>query len=198
MHRKRRAIARPPTPNPSLPPQRDVFLFNNPLPQAALGRQTPTQTMQKWFISNSEFFHRKPDDQTGCDELVVSDIMPASRPPAVPSVPRQRCPFHLQQNAQAYLTRLDQRQPVARRIRAIFNAPDQAEAERRGPGRTFPRASSSSACLTRNAPGGAPPAASNASTARSSAAPVSPRSSPTPRPACALSRHGLPSAMRTG
>jgi len=42
----------------------------------------------------------------------------------------ERCPFHLQQNTQAYLTRLDQRQPVARRIRAIFNAPDQAEAER--------------------------------------------------------------------
>jgi transposase-like protein len=36
----------------------------------------------------------------------------------------------LQQNAQSYVTRLDQRKPVAQRIRAIFNAPDRAEAER--------------------------------------------------------------------
>jgi transposase-like protein len=36
----------------------------------------------------------------------------------------------LQQNAQSYVTRLDQRKPVAQRIRAIFNAPDSAEAER--------------------------------------------------------------------
>jgi hypothetical protein len=32
--------------------------------------------------------------------------------------------------AQAYVTRLDQRKPVALRISAIFNAPDKAEAER--------------------------------------------------------------------
>jgi putative transposase len=36
----------------------------------------------------------------------------------------------LQQNAQAYVSRLDQRKPVAQRIKAIFNAPDKAEAER--------------------------------------------------------------------
>jgi putative transposase len=48
----------------------------------------------------------------------------------LPSVPWQRCQFHLQQNAQAYVTRLDQRKPVAQRIRAIFNAPDRAEADR--------------------------------------------------------------------
>lgn len=48
----------------------------------------------------------------------------------MPCVPWQRCQFHLQQNAQAYGTRLDQRKPVALRIRAIFNAPDKAEAER--------------------------------------------------------------------
>ena len=35
-----------------------------------------------------------------------------------------------QQNAQAYITRLDQRKPLAQRIRAISNAPDRAEAER--------------------------------------------------------------------
>ncbi len=46
---------------------RYVFLYNNQRPQAALGSQTPTQTMQKWFISNPELSHRKPDDQPRCD-----------------------------------------------------------------------------------------------------------------------------------
>jgi transposase-like protein len=54
----------------------------------------------------------------------------AARRAVLPSVPWQRCQFHLQQNAQAYVTRLDQRKPVAQRIRAIFNAPDKVEAER--------------------------------------------------------------------
>ena len=48
----------------------------------------------------------------------------------LPTVPWQRCQFHLQQNAQAYVSRLDQRNPVAQRIKAIFNASDKAEAER--------------------------------------------------------------------
>lgn len=48
----------------------------------------------------------------------------------LPAVPWQRCQFHLQQNAQAYVTRLDQRKPLAQRIRSLFNAPDKAEAER--------------------------------------------------------------------
>jgi transposase-like protein len=54
----------------------------------------------------------------------------AARRALLPSVPWQRCQFHLQQNAQAYIARLDQREPVARRIRAIFNAPERTEAER--------------------------------------------------------------------
>lgn len=66
-------------------------------------------------------------------KLIVSDDhagLKAARRAVLPSVPWQRCQFHLQQNAQAYVTRLDQRKPVALRIRAIFNAPDKAEAER--------------------------------------------------------------------
>ncbi len=42
----------------------------------------------------------------------------------------QRCQFHLQHNAQGYVTKLDQRIPVARAIRSIFNAPDVNEAMR--------------------------------------------------------------------
>ncbi len=65
--------------------------------------------------------------------LIVSDDhagLKAARRAVLPSVPWQRCQFHLQHNAQAYVTRLDQREPVARRIRAIFNAPERAEALR--------------------------------------------------------------------
>jgi len=66
-------------------------------------------------------------------KLIVSDHhagLKAARRAVFPSVPWQRCQFHLQQNAQAYVTRLDQRLPVASRIRAIFNAPDREEAQR--------------------------------------------------------------------
>lgn len=66
-------------------------------------------------------------------KLIVSDDhagLKAARRATLPSVPWQRCQFHLQQNAQRYVARLDQREPIARRIRALFNAPDQAEAQR--------------------------------------------------------------------
>lgn len=66
-------------------------------------------------------------------KLIVSDDhagLKAARRAVLPSVPWQRCQFHLQQNAQGYVTRLDQREPIARRIRAVFNAPERAEAER--------------------------------------------------------------------
>lgn len=54
----------------------------------------------------------------------------AARKAMLPGVPWQRCQFHLQHNAQAYVSRLDQRTPVARQIRGIFNAPDVHEAQR--------------------------------------------------------------------
>jgi transposase-like protein len=66
-------------------------------------------------------------------KLIISDDhagLKAARRAVFPSIPWQRCQFHLQQNAQAYVTRLDQRKPVALRIRSIYNAPDKAEAER--------------------------------------------------------------------
>lgn len=66
-------------------------------------------------------------------KLIVSDDhagLKAARRATLPSVPWQRCQFHLQQNAQGYIARVDQRELVGRRIRAIFNAPDRVEAER--------------------------------------------------------------------
>ncbi len=47
-----------------------------------------------------------------------------------PSVPWQRCQFHLQQNAQAYVPKQSMKKEVAEDIRTIFNAPNRVEAER--------------------------------------------------------------------
>ena len=66
-------------------------------------------------------------------ELFVADDhagLKAARRAVFPSVPWQRCQFHLQQNAGHYVPRLDLRVPVARDIRAIFNAPSLDEARR--------------------------------------------------------------------
>jgi len=65
-------------------------------------------------------------------ELIVSDAhegLKAARKAVFPSVPWQRCQFHLQQNAGHYVPKMALRAPVAADIRAIFNAPDREEAE---------------------------------------------------------------------
>jgi transposase-like protein len=64
-------------------------------------------------------------------ELIVSDAhegLQAARRAVFPSVPWQRCQFHLQQNAGHYVPAMTLRAPVAADIRAIFNAPDLEEA----------------------------------------------------------------------
>ena len=43
----------------------------------------------------------------------------------------QRCQFHLQQNAQAYVPRLDQRTEVARDIRSVFECSSRPAADQR-------------------------------------------------------------------
>jgi transposase-like protein len=47
-----------------------------------------------------------------------------------PSVPWQRCQFHLQQNAQAYVPKKSMKSEVAENIRSIFNAHTKDEAKR--------------------------------------------------------------------
>ncbi|HVX56822.1 MAG TPA: IS256 family transposase [Candidatus Saccharimonadales bacterium] len=67
-------------------------------------------------------------------QFIVSDDHPGlgtARTAVFPSVPWQRCQFHLQQNAQAYVPRLEQRAPVAEAIRTVFNSPDRPSAEAR-------------------------------------------------------------------
>ena len=66
--------------------------------------------------------------------FIVSDAhcgLSAARAAVFPSVPWQRCQFHLQQNAQAYVPRLDMRDSVAADIRSIFNSQDLASAQAR-------------------------------------------------------------------
>jgi putative transposase len=63
--------------------------------------------------------------------LITSDAhegLAAARRAVFGAVPWQRCQFHLQQNAQAYVPKQELRAEVAADIRAIFNAPDKAEA----------------------------------------------------------------------
>jgi putative transposase len=65
-------------------------------------------------------------------QLVVSDDhdgLGAARRAVLGSVPWQRCQFHLQQNAGAYVPRQAMRREVAADIRAMFNAPDRDQAE---------------------------------------------------------------------
>lgn len=66
-------------------------------------------------------------------ELFISDDhagLKAARQAVFPSLPWQRCQFHLHQNAMAYVPRLEMRKAVAGDIRAVFNAPNETEARR--------------------------------------------------------------------
>jgi putative transposase len=66
-------------------------------------------------------------------KLIVSDAhsgLKAALRAVFQSVPWQRCQFHLQQNAQAYVTKRDRKSEVAGSIRAIFDAENMEEAER--------------------------------------------------------------------
>lgn len=65
-------------------------------------------------------------------ELIVSDAhagLKQARRAVFGGVPWQRCQFHLQQNAQAYVPRHNLKGEVAAAIRAIFNAANLDEAE---------------------------------------------------------------------
>ncbi len=64
--------------------------------------------------------------------LLISDDhsgLKAARKAVFGGIPWQRCQFHLQQNAQAYVLKQEQKAPVAAAIRAFFNAPTREQAE---------------------------------------------------------------------
>jgi transposase-like protein len=65
-------------------------------------------------------------------QLITSDDhhgLRKARQAVFTGVPWQRCQFHLQQNAGQYVPRKKLRTVVAADIRAVFNAPDRAQAE---------------------------------------------------------------------
>jgi len=65
-------------------------------------------------------------------QLITSDDhagLRAARLSVFGGIPWQRCQFHLQQNAQAFVPHKDMQTEVAEDIRTIFNAPDRAAAE---------------------------------------------------------------------
>ncbi len=64
--------------------------------------------------------------------LVVSDDhagLKAARRAELPGIPWQRCQFHVQRNAVAYVPHVAMRKEVARAIRSVFNASNRAIAE---------------------------------------------------------------------
>jgi len=70
----------------------------------------------------------------GIPSLVTSDAhggLKAALKAALNGTPWQRCQFHLQQNAQEYVTKQHLKGKVAADIRVIFNADDRAHAEER-------------------------------------------------------------------
>ena len=81
-----------------------------------------------------DFLQSLRDRGIGTPALIVSDAHPglkAARAAVFSGVPWQRCQFHLQQNAQAYIPKADQKIVVAGEIRRIFDAASLAEAEER-------------------------------------------------------------------
>ena len=70
----------------------------------------------------------------GIPDMVTSDAhegLRAALRATLNATPWQRCQFHLQQNAQAYVPRLEQRAKVAADIRSVFAAPHLAHAQLR-------------------------------------------------------------------
>jgi len=65
--------------------------------------------------------HVTSDDHAGLKAALNSTLR---------GVSWQRCQFHLQQNAQSYVPRVEHRKQVARDLRDVFNAPNRVEAER--------------------------------------------------------------------
>ena len=65
--------------------------------------------------------------------MITSDNhagLKVARQAVLPGVPWQRCQFHSQQNAQAYVPRVEMRKAVAASIRGVFNAATHEEAAR--------------------------------------------------------------------
>jgi putative transposase len=64
-------------------------------------------------------------------KLIISDDhfgLKAARKQVFPSIPWQRCQFHMAQNAQSYIPKVSLRKPLGGVLRNIFNAPEKNDA----------------------------------------------------------------------
>jgi len=78
------------------------------------------------------FLESLKDRGLGGIQLITSDDhagLRAARLAVFGGVPWQRCQFHLQQNAQAYVPNKEMQTQVAEDIRSVFNAPDRVTAD---------------------------------------------------------------------
>ena len=81
-----------------------------------------------------EFFTSLKARGLGLPRMITSDAhegLKAALAACFPGVPWQRCQFHLQQNAQAYVPKTEMKAEVAAAIRRVFDATDRPEAENR-------------------------------------------------------------------
>ena len=81
-----------------------------------------------------EFFASLKTRGLGLPRMITSDAhegLKAALAACFPGVPWQRCQFHLQQNAQAYVPKTEMKTAVAAAIRRVFDAGDHPEAENR-------------------------------------------------------------------
>ena len=100
--------------------KRQILGVSTALSEAEVHWRTFLQSLQARGLCGVRFI--TSDDHAG---------LGAARTAVFPAVPWQRCQFHLQQNAMAYVPKLDQRAEVAAAIRSVFNTPDRPAAERR-------------------------------------------------------------------
>jgi transposase-like protein len=81
-----------------------------------------------------EFFTSLKQRGVGIPDLIVSDAhtgLRAALKAAFNASPWQRCQFHLQQNAQDYITKQSLKSPIAAEIKTIFNADSKDHAQER-------------------------------------------------------------------
>jgi len=81
-----------------------------------------------------EFLTSLKERGMGIPDLITSDAhsgLKAALKAAFNASPWQRCQFHLQQNAQDYITKQNLKSEIASEIKTIFNADDRAHAEER-------------------------------------------------------------------
>lgn len=79
-----------------------------------------------------DFFISLKERGLGIPDSITSDAhegLKAALRSSFNSSPWQRCQFHLQQNAQSYVPKLEMKPQVAADIRRIFNSPDRNHAE---------------------------------------------------------------------